>query len=1671
MSTYADENYNSLTFARLKQLCSERQISTKRKKKIDLIEALTEYDRPQESENENENEDENENEKEEEENGEVIIGDSLYDRQNDNESAPVNDANNEIEMMRLRIELKDKELALAQVQERMSLSQNGGNSNAVANNDVLHGVSLQDVKCLLPKLGDSDDVLSFFQSLEKVLTIQGVERQLWHRFVPGQLSAKALKVFSALSIEQSGNYDAIKRAVLDSCKLTESVYLKTFRNMRRTGSMSYQQHLTRLHENYAKYIEAANITTLDLLIDAVVKEQFMNSLLPDVRAFVLSKQPKTAADCAQYAQLSFQVKQTQDQSFVQFRPQGGERAPFQNPHGYPPTQGPRNNGQFVRQARPPWVRGPMTGPNYHQQQRHGGPYFQRPPTNSRAYSPTMLAPNVNMYDEGFVLHDDYDDCYGNNVDMSRPTTTVCDVGPANDKFLVPAFINGEQFSCVRDTGNFGISLVAQDLIPPYAVDYSNTVSVMGILSDKMQEIPTTVVSFSSHRLQRGRDKREIFVRMGVCSLPQNVHCVLGNDLFARHKELTDIIDIRTHDAVEGKTDTDELNPTSCEATKSDMTDVNVNTPHDAGNKIDTMSDKSYGDRALPRNTLDSSLIYSAVASERDTDDTVNINVPPTGASGVTVIGTNGVEYDWPRGDLTMPSDEVTPSSNEFDKEPRSGETTRLVDRTDNGHDVVSGNSLIDKSVTAVKLITRRTQAKRSTDGNAPVKDQTADTVQTVASQLGEIDLADIIKSQHPAKTDAFRNEQVTDTNLQHYWRLAQLGDKAFIIRNNLLYKKIPSHITSLNEHALVLPASREQEVIELAHDNALAGHLGVRKTLQRLMALFHFPKMRDKIKGHVRTCKTCQLVRPIKKSERAPLQKVDVMARHAFDDITIDILGGQLQRTKSGNQYALVVICNLSKWPTIIPIRNLRAETVAEKLLDLFSFTGLPQCIRCDKFSSFTGDLMSALRDKLGIEGKFSSAFHPISHGSVERLNASVESVLKKLMLKHGREWDKLIKFINFALREVTHESTGYSPSELVYGHKFRGLLDIVREEMEGKSETTSKHKLSTAKYIATLSERIETALRATTANVSKSQERMQKQYNKAATLRTLKPGDKVLVLLPTSGNKLWSTWAGPYEVLRHTMNNNYEIQIDNRKTVLHINTLRKFETDDSADDGHRQLSAMVVHAEPIAGEDVLPAIVPPDETDSTVGDVTIGGQLTPEQQHALRDLVAEYPDVFSSKLGRTHLVEHSIRVTDDTPCFQSPYKIPAALRDKVYDELMQMVDRGVLQYDDNTNYCSPLVIIKKSDGSLRLVNNFIELNKKTVTEPYRMQDPSELLSRVAGARLITRIDLKMSFFQLGLEKNSQKYTGFQCEFGCFSYRTVAMGLKNSSFTMQRLIDRLLRGTHRFTGALIDDIIIFGNDFELHLTHIREILDRLRAAGLTANGGKCTLGASCIKILGHVVQDGQILPDPSKTAVIANWPLPRTKKKLKGFLGLTSYFRDFLPDYAAIAHPLTELLGKRKPDKLVWGTAELQSFDQLKQAMMSKPVLQAPDFTKDYVIMSDASTVSVSGILLQREGDETSKLHVVSYASRKLLPHERNYSVIQLELLAIVFSIIKFHHYVYGKKIDLLCDHRPLQHMSSLVKHSSRLARYAIILQNYDINCKYVKGSEQMADALTRIYD
>jgi len=213
-----------------------------------------------------------------------------------------------------------------------------------------------------------------------------------------------------------------------------------------------------------------------------------------------------------------------------------------------------------------------------------------------------------------------------------------------------------------------------------------------------------------------------------------------------------------------------------------------------------------------------------------------------------------------------------------------------------------------------------------------------------------------------------------------------------------------------------------------------------------------------------------------------------------------------------------------------------------------------------------------------------------------------------------------------------------------------------------------------------------------------------------------------------------------------------------------------------------------------------------------------------------LTELLDEFADVFDQKPGKTDLITHKLHVTDDTPIWQLSYPIPLALRDQVHDELQKLLDADIIQYDAETRYNSPLIVIKKPDGGVKLCNNFVLLNQKSVPEKYQMTDANKLLSRVAGAKFQPKIDLQKFFFQIGVHTDSQHLTGFWTPSASqMSYRRLPMGLSESPITAQRLID-----------------------------HLRDVLERLRAAGLTANKAKCEFASNHIKILGFVVKDGAI---------------------------------------------------------------------------------------------------------------------------------------------------------------------------------------------------------------------
>ena len=981
-------------------------------------------------------------------------------------------------------------------------------------------------------------------------------------------------------------------------------------------------------------------------------------------------------------------------------------------------------------------------------------------------------------------------------------------------------------------------------------------------------------------------------------------------------------------------------------------------------------------------------------------------------------------------------------------------------------------------------VDRRTLAADDADtANVAPPDENGDDFELLANKLRHIDNTDINKGNTEFSPQSeFKQAQKTDETLADLWRKADLGVDYLAVKAGLLFKKIPAHILSVEEYALVLPDRYVNEVIEAAHTAPMGGgHFGRRKTEQKIAPLFYFPHMRQRISAYIRNCRNCQMVKPMRKCERQPLQKMDISPTHAFEDVTMDFLGSEFPMTKRRNKYMFVIIDNLTKWVHITPMKSLRSEAIADALIEYFSVVGIPRTLRSDNAPGFKSELMRALCDKLGINPKFSVPFHFASHGSVERVQGTIEMILRKFVQTNASDWDVLLPYILFSLREVPHSSTGYSPAQLVFGRKLRGLLHVMRENWTDGDELMDYKNISTAEYVAKLSKNIESTLQLARENMAEAEAKMKQTYDKTSSIRQLKPGDLALVLMPTSRNKIFSVWKGPYKVIKRRENNNYELLIGNRTAILHINSLRRYYESDQENNGQK-LSLMVVddsdeqESQVIEGETCGSETAETDghtsKTDGANNKFTISQQLTDEQSTEFQKMLAEFPEVFCGKPGKTNIITHRIRVRDETPSYQPPYRIPEILRDPVESELMSMLEHGIIQRDDESSWSSPLIVLRKPGGGLRLVNNFIQLNEKTISEPYMMTNLNELLSRAAGSQFITRIDMQKMFFQIGLHPDSRKYTGFETHVGKFVYASMPQGLKNATATCQKAMNFILRGLHRFAGSLLDDVVVFDHDFDLHLGHVRQVLERLRDAGLTANVGKCIFAENRLKILGHLLENGKIYPDPDKIKAVAEMQTPRTKSQLKSVLGFFGYFRDYVPHYAEIAFPLSELTAKSKPQKLNWTSEQQNAFDKLRSTLTSKPVLRPPDMSKDFQLYVDSSKISVSAILMQKEDANEDEIgHVICYGSRKLLPRERKYPIVELELLALVYGVLRYKHYIYGKKVDVFSDHQPIKWMNSLVKHNCRIARWALLIQDFDLTIHHVPGTHQLADVLTRLDD
>ncbi|XP_067629120.1 uncharacterized protein [Eurosta solidaginis] len=389
------------------------------------------------------------------------------------------------------------------------------------------------------------------------------------------------------------------------------------------------------------------------------------------------------------------------------------------------------------------------------------------------------------------------------------------------------------------------------------------------------------------------------------------------------------------------------------------------------------------------------------------------------------------------------------------------------------------------------------------------------------------------------------------------------------------------------------------------------------------------------------------------------------------------------------------------------------------------------------------------------------------------------------------------------------------------------------------------------------------------------------------------------------------------------------------------------------------------------------------------------------------------------------------------------------------------MLELGVIEEAPSSAWSSPGVLIVKP-GKVRFCLDSRKLNEVTLKDAHPIPIIEGLLSRLPPVHYISKIDLKDAFWQIGLEKQSREKTAF-------TVPNRPFGLCNAPQTMCRLMDKVIPyNLKNNVFVYLDDLLVVSSSFNEHLVHLSEVSALLRKAGLTINIRKSKFGLSQVNYLGFVVGNGSLQVDKEKISAIQNYPIPKTVRQLRRFLGMTGWYRRFIDDYASTTFHLTELLSKKK--QFVWNSEAQQAFEDLKEKLTSAPILLHPNYNKPFILQCDASQVGVGACLMQE--DDNGQERPIAYMSQKLNKAQRNYSVTELECLAVVLAIKRFRMYIEGMEFKVVTDHASLRWLMQQQDLSGRLARWAIKLQGFNFSIEHKKGSENViADALSRMYE
>ncbi|KFM69716.1 Retrovirus-related Pol polyprotein from transposon 17.6, partial [Stegodyphus mimosarum] len=838
------------------------------------------------------------------------------------------------------------------------------------------------------------------------------------------------------------------------------------------------------------------------------------------------------------------------------------------------------------------------------------------------------------------------------------------------------------------------------------------------------------------------------------------------------------------------------------------------------------------------------------------------------------------------------------------------------------------------------------------------------------------------------------------------------------IEKGLLYKCQEDRLGNVRK-LLVIPETCREKILSLCHEQ-VSGHLGVTKSKDNLARYFFWPKCYQDMETYIRTCDPCQRVGKSNDRKKAPLKLVPVISE-VFSKINIDTCG-PLPTTSKGNKYILTAICVASKYPEALPIEDITSVTIVDALLNLFSRMGFPKEIQCDQGTSFMSNLTTEFFERFGIKVSHSSVHHPQSN-PVERFHRTIKRILRVLCLEADSDWEQVLPAALLALRTVTHESTGFTPAELVHGKNLRTPETLLYEHWTDSPEEEQP----VTEYVFRLINRLKKCQELAVEKMQDQQLRRKKWYDKNAIKREFKEGDLVLILATSKANKLSVQWTGPGKVENKVSETNYIVSLPGKKErsqIYHINMLKPYY---KRPEVINYLSCSEEGSDQIETEIDFPNI----DTNPNVYDYSevikssnLEELLEPTQRDQLQRLLNKYSQSFSNEPGMTDLVEHDIEVISNKPVRSKPYRMSHRQNEILKREIQRMLDLKIIEVGES-DYTSPMILVEAPNKDPRPCVDYRRLNEITRTQFYPLPNIEERVEEVASAKYITVIDLAKGYWQIPLSPNAQRYAAFVTSFGTYRPLRLSFGLKNAPYFFSKMMQEVLNGCEEFAVPYLDDVAIFSKTWECHLKHLEIVLKRISRAKLTIKPSKCRFAQKHVLYLGHVVGQGYRKPSEIKTKAIRDFPTPKTKTDIRAFLGLAGYYSRYIPMYSAIAAPLTDLLkGKSVKGDILWNAESERAFTELKEKLTSYPVLYAPDFTLPFILQTDASDYGMGVVLTQltSNGEE----HPIIFLSKKFSEVEKKYCTTEKECASIVFGIKKLHYYLDGQDFIVQTDHNPL---------------------------------------------